>query len=489
VASLYLMQMWRYELYLPLCITVFFLGATAIRDWKFFNDVFNMRTTKNGLSFGVATVLVVILLSAINFIAVQQNKSWDFTEEKLNSLSDQSISVVQALDSPIQIRGFYGSSEMDENEKQRFMELAQKYTSASSKVGYSVVDIVRRADLVKQMNVQSSGEIVFTFKGKNQSVFDISEQAFTNAIVKMGRSKELNIYYLQGHQERDLSAQGPIGASRFKKGLEDSSYVLKELNLINTGAVPTDADMVLILGPQAPLLPAEIEKLISYADRGGKLFIAADPSERQNIGQLTKPLGILFQNNFIYDEMGRMQTGSNLLVIGLEFGVHEIVNKFNNTVAGLLVASSLVRDPKASENIVVNTLVKSGPLSYAKSNFVMRPKRDESDTRGPFELMLLSRGKVNEKSKGEFIAVVVGDSDFITNQIFETVGINRDLALNSVAFLGQDLDLISIRPKLPKGSVVIMTQLQQNALVLGFLAITLAFFLMAFVSWFRRRGA
>jgi ABC-type uncharacterized transport system involved in gliding motility auxiliary subunit len=99
----------------------------------------------------------------------------------------------------------------------------------------------------------------------------------------------------------------------------------------------------------------------------------------------------------------------------------------------------------------------------------------------------------SEKTAGtseaaEFNVVVAGDSDFLSNQwLFQYF--NRDLALNSVAFLAKDEDLISIRPKVGKTSNLELPR--GRAIVYGilFLAFPLLLFIVAGVFWYRRRGA
>ena len=80
-----------------------------------------------------------------------------------------------------------------------------------------------------------------------------------------------------------------------------------------------------------------------------------------------------------------------------------------------------------------------------------------------------------------------GDSDFATNALLSFQG-NRDLFLNSVAWLAQDVDLISIRPKEPEDQRLVLTQnQQQNMLILALLLIPGVFVVMGIREWWSRR--
>ncbi|MCB0411043.1 MAG: gliding motility ABC transporter, partial [Bdellovibrionales bacterium] len=68
-------------------------------------------------------------------------------------------------------------------------------------------------------------------------------------------------------------------------------------------------------------------------------------------------------------------------------------------------------------------------------------------------------------------------------------GLNRDLALNAFSYLVKETDLVSIRPKQPKGTQMILTQYSQLGLVGGGVMLPLVLLITAGVLWFKRRGA
>ena len=87
----------------------------------------------------------------------------------------------------------------------------------------------------------------------------------------------------------------------------------------------------------------------------------------------------------------------------------------------------------------------------------------------------------------DFKGAVFGDSDFMSNNILFQ-GVNRDLALNTFAFLADDAGLISIRPKQPKGTELTMTVNQQRMAVIAGIGSPLILFIVGAIVWFRRRG-
>jgi ABC-type uncharacterized transport system involved in gliding motility auxiliary subunit len=82
---------------------------------------------------------------------------------------------------------------------------------------------------------------------------------------------------------------------------------------------------------------------------------------------------------------------------------------------------------------------------------------------------------------------VFGDSDFAANATLAIQG-NRDLFMNTIGWLSQQENLISIRPKEPDDRRLTMTAAQQTNLVwLALLIIPGVIFGSGVYNWWRRR--
>ena len=84
--------------------------------------------------------------------------------------------------------------------------------------------------------------------------------------------------------------------------------------------------------------------------------------------------------------------------------------------------------------------------------------------------------------------VVLGDSDFASNALLGFQG-NQDFFLNTVAWLAQDPDLISIRPREAEDQRMFLSaQQQRNVLLVSLLLVPGAFVVMGIAAWWKRRG-
>src|SRR5262249_32869960 len=89
--------------------------------------------------------------------------------------------------------------------------------------------------------------------------------------------------------------------------------------------------------------------------------------------------------------------------------------------------------------------------------------------------------------KPESRVVVYGDSDFAANSSINLPG-NKDLYMNTIGWLSQQENLISIRPKNPEDRPLTLTAAQQNNIMLLSLLVVPGLFLGSGVfSWWRRR--
>ena len=295
-----------------------------------------------------------------------------------------------------------------------------------------------------------------------------------------------------GHGERDINSEDGSGAALFKQRLEESSYIVKELSLITTQKLPTDADIIAIVGPTLQILEGERDLIKEFLLKGGRLFVAADPGEKHQIALLTKLFGVEYRNNYILDVglnrlMGRGVAG----ILGIDFDKdNEITKKFIGK-RGFTVfdkVSELSEDPNLSSDIKVTNLIRSAKSSFIVNELknIRRPEKQDSHT-----LAMVAEGKLSkdESSKGEeFAAVVFGDSDFVAQKDIVN-GFNIDLALNAIAYLAKETDLISIAPKAPKGTQMQLTSTKFNVMVVLGLLVPLVFLVLSGTMWFRRRNA
>lgn len=490
---------WETKMLIPLGVSLLAFAGAIAKDARFYRELMLMRTTRHGLNMGTLVLLVLSFLGAINFIASRQNKKWDLTEESLNSLSEQTTSLVRKLDTELEIKGFFTENRPEEEAaRNQFKHITKMLEDESSQVRVALINPLKKPELAKAYKIEMAGVVVLKMGEKQTTITDMSEESFANAIVKITRGRNKVVYVLEGHGELLYDeSEKETGSGRFVKALQDSSYSTAKLSLAQTGEVPKDADALAILGGTQPLLDSEINAIISYAASGGRIFIAMDPGKRHNLGELVKRFGVQFSGDYIIDQLGQLSGLSAAIAIGTEFSkTSDLTKNFVNIQSGLLLASPLKRAEGASPDIRVEEIVKTSPASVTKRSITEKIKIESTDPRGPFAVVVTAQGPgkalmPSGAEDKEFSVVVFGSSSIASNQFFDTMfPVNRDLALNSIAFLANDKDLITIRPKEPKGTRLIVTRTNKLIVILGFfIPVPLILFITSGFVWMRRRGA
>lgn len=466
-----------------------FIGAIVV-DRRMYIDFLTMKTTKHGMNMGAMILSVIVMLAAVNFVSIRHYKTFDFSLAQQNTLSDQSIKLLQTLDSDLKITFFYkeGVEEAQQNRK-AFQTLVKKYQDVSSKVSLDFVEVNKRPDLAEQYGVNKGGGVVFVeYKGKRNRIERIEEQEITGAIVKATRDKDKNIYMITGHGEGGVEdARDPSGHSQLKGLLEGNRYQLKPLALATTPEIPKDADAVLVVAPKQAFIDVEINALEKYMQEGGNLLLALDPNVDHGLSSFLEKVGVKLANNYIITVMqtafGRVADPS--ATPGTDFsGSNNITKVFGKNEFVLFKMPQAIGKGTVPAGITFEEIAKTGDNSVGYTD----NKFEGEGQKGPFTLAAALKGKWPAGSK-DFQMVVIGDGDFLDNQMLYR-NLNRDLLLNSVVTLAKEENMVSITPKEVAATELTLTENKFYIFVFAFvIPLPLIMLFTSGFLWYRRRNA
>ena len=517
--------------YIPLLVALPCLIGAFVVDFQLYKEFLFLKTTRNGLNMGTIIILCLILMVAINYIVIKNNKTWDLTQESLFTLADQTVEILSQLEEPLLFKGFFvqGNQNHDQ-QKMLYREVLRRYRQESSKVEESYVNPHVEPALAREYNIDEMGGVILEYKGQRTKVDAPTEEEITNAIIKVTRVEQKNLYFFKNHEEVDLDRDGERGGSSLKSELESASYNVRTLDALSTqGQIPEDADVVFILGPQRPFLDFEVQMIENYLEAGGNLLLALDPGVEHNFEGIFSRLGVKFRGDYVIDRMSALLREVPLTALGAEYSrTSSITENFPAAMTLFFMSSGWDRvgEAGASENsFTQDDIVRTSQITVATETLA---REAEVSGRGPFTLVKSIKGslpktgeatkadtsksedkKVAENNKSEdnakkvedddmeeeeeeskeFHAVLYGDSDIFTNsRLFQQL--NRDLVLNTVAVLAADEDLVSIRPKSASQTTFKgMSNTAYRILVISVIVLPLICFIFAFILFYRRRNA
>ena len=478
--------------------------AYALGQWREVAQVFSRRQTRYGTLAATSVVVVLGILVAINYIGARQNKRWDLTTSKQFSLADQSRNVLAKLDAPLQVLVF-----AQEPEFSKYRDRMREYEYASKKITAEYIDPDKKPTIAKQNQIQQYGTIVFNYKGRTERITSDQEQDITNGVIKVVSGQQRKLYFSSGHGEKDTGSSERDGYNAIGTALGHENYTVEKLVIAQQGSVPDDASMVVVAGPRTDFFPGEIDALKKYLDKAGKLLLELDPPEKVDSAPLTNLIalahdwGIDLGNNVVVDVsgMGRLIGTDASVPVAATYPSHPITQRFTLLTAYPLARSATPVSGGVNGHIA-QAFVESGARSWAEADIKSllttgQVSLDESkgDKKGPIPLASAVSAPSGEAAKPgdagaakpETRVVVVGDSDFAANAGLGIQG-NKDLFMNTIGWLSQQENLISIRPKEANDSRITLTATQQNNITwLSLLLIPACIFGAGVYTWWRRR--
>ncbi len=422
------------------------------------------RTTRYGFNTAVMVLLLLGIIGFVEAVSYRHNSRLDLTENKRHSLSPQTIQLLKGLKVDINAVAFFRS---DQPGKRVAEDLFKQYARyAGGKLTWRVVDPDREPGLARRYGIESYGTVVLETKERSEKVTDAEEEKLTNGLVKLTRQGKRVVYIVQGHGEPEITNTERPGFSEAKTAMERANYEVKPLVLSRTAQVPDDAAVVILAGPRTELLVPELAALDNYLKRNGKLFAMANPiilsgSPVDPLKAYLQQFGFELGNDLIIElnPIGRLFGIGPEVPIIQQYESHPITRDMSGISTLFPLSRSVGTAKTPSQGATVQPLARTSPESWGETNRDElqqgQVKPDGSDPRGP-----LAVAAVATKDKARI--VVYGTSSFAANQFINLQG-NRDFFLNTVSWLAEEEDQISIRPKDNRQAPVFLTSQQAQA--------------------------
>ncbi|MBE9101333.1 GldG family protein [Vacuolonema iberomarrocanum] len=496
-------------------------------------NVWSDRSAQDGTNAVIATLAVLIIVVLINLLADRYNTSVDLTENQIFTLSPQTREVVEGLQEPVEVYLF------DPLPNPRDEELLNDYEELNpDNFTYRYIDPQAEPGVTQQFGVRRLGEVYVEQGEQRQLVQTVSpdlrltEPRLTNALVQLTSDRQITIYFVQGHGER-LLQEGEGGLAEAVQNLQNENLVVEPLNLANSPEVPEDADVVVLAGPQRPLLDEELTALETYMQGESGLLLLLDPLNEPELDEFLADWGVEVSDRVLFEPAAG---NDGIITFITQYGQHPITQELLNGISfyplsrplqltetdevqalPLLVTSAQTQAREIGDD---GTLLPPGD-NDPEGNFVLgavlsRPAEveDAPDTTEEAPDAEATTGDAEEETSEaeenpetpaetseadaetpeatalppEARMVVIGNSSFITDGIISQQ-LNRDVFLNAINWLSQDETAsLAIRAAEPTNRRILLSPIQQIGLAIAAMGLLPALGLgLAIASWWRRR--
>jgi ABC-type uncharacterized transport system involved in gliding motility auxiliary subunit len=462
-------------------------GIGAIFFVRFFDDVvkkITKRKVKAGVNSSIITLVVLALVVIVYLVLMNHTKRVDLTQTKKFSLSEQTVKILDKLEGPVKAYAFLSKQQ----DATSITELFTEYKYHYKDFDFEIVDPDLNPGLVEDMGIEQYGDVVVSYGGKTEELKSKNEEGLTNALIKLSNVEVKKVYFITGHGERDLDDYSKDGYDKIKAAIKSENYDVEEILLLRAEKVPDDCAVLISAGPKMDYDPHELDMIDDYLLKGGRVIFMIDPDESgkglTNIAMFLEKYDIVLGDDVIIDPFSRVLSGDFFMPVVNSYTYNPITRDFD--LATFFRFARSIGTKEGSDSKIFSRLVAStGEASWAEKDLkgLLSGKgakfNEGVDEKGPVGIMAYSRISLGDESAGDAEAAdeqealengeqkpvedafifVAGDSDFITNAMYQTQG-NKDLFLNTINYLSDRGDLITIRPKQQESVYLTLTSQQ-----------------------------
>lgn len=393
-------------------------------------------------------VLFLMLIVLLGYLASQYHFAKDITQANRNILTQGSVNVLKQMKGPVNITVFATKDDASggDNFRKGMIDFVARYQREKKNVNLKFINPSVEPKLAQDAGVKEDGEVVVEYNKRTEHIIPpIAEQEMTNLLVRLSRTNQQAVMYLDGHGERNLLGIKNHDIGEFGKQLEKKGFKFANPDLTMAQAVPSNGAMLIIASPQVEVSDVEAKKIKAYLESGGNLLWLLDDDNLRGLKNVAEYLGLQVSPGIAMD-MASAQYGADARVsFASLYGEHAITNNF--MLRTLFPEAHQVTAQGTDDNgWKVSNLIEVAPNGWLMSEKLAKEAKpvfdEKKDKKGPINIgVALERiyGK-----KGQRV-VVMGNGNFLSNT-FITNGGNLDLGVNMVNWLAGDDKLITIQP-------------------------------------------
>lgn len=454
--------------------------------------------------------IIVCAYLAINYAVDKANiTDIDMTKEKLYSISQETKDKLQNLDVDTTITLFnmseyykdFAYKYADLNEHIKVEELENLTSKADWKAEYGLQDtsafiMISTADREKILYEYD----LYTIDYTTYTEIDITEEAITNAILDVATTVKPKVYFLTGH-----NLYSSMYFQYLQSDLTNEANEVAELDLMKSDKVPDDCSVLIITALSEDIEEIERDRLIDYINRGGKILLLSDSNlnniKLDNFQKVLDEYGVSISDGIILEgDSSKMVSGAPNFVIATINSSSSIIKNANMDINVCLIntgkldiaSSEELEELNVTSEILASVSDKAFLRTDLTSNSQNKIESDEDAGGAPVAAMLTK--EIDEDTSSKLI--IFANTVFATNtQIAVSSQYysyamdfynNRDVLLNSVSYLTDREETITIRKNLEAVNYDV-TETQNRIVLTVIFGLPVLIIIIGIFVWIMRR--
>lgn len=460
---------------------------------------------------GYSTLVSIIVIAIAVLVVLMVDKlpstytKLDLSRSKMFTMSQETKDIVKALDKEVDIYYICEAGKEDsyvETFVDRYVALndnikvikkdpvvypsfTSKYTSESLSNNSLIVVCGDKSSVIDYSDIYVTDYSNYYTNGTTSTSFD-GESQLTSAINYVTSDDLPKVYTLTGHGEKSLS-------SSFSSAISKENVEIEELSLVSEEQVPEDAQCLIIISPTTDISSDEKGMILSYLQGGGNLLLFTDYTESgddlTNLKALMADYGVQKADGVILEgDANHCYGASNYLLP--EEKTHTITTPLISSKRYVLMpqAQGIEKIDGYRDTITITDLLTTSDSAYSKVDIsnASTYEKEDGDVEGPFAVGVAIKETVNDV---ETNIVWYTSSYLLDDSANEIVsGGNQDLVLNTVGYLADKEESISIHSKSLSYESLVLTNAQASRMkVLLIFVVPIAFLVVGAYVCIRRK--
>ena len=416
-----------------------------------------------GLTIGLALAFLFL----VGWITTEEDKTVDVSYFRTSSPGTAAQQIVQSRSTPLRVLLFFPPA----NEvKDQVLGYFRALNRVARNVSIMEYDRLAAPDTAEKYKVNQDGAIVLAYGDRSEVIslpirlrdargrlrmFDSEVQ---RALMRVAREAR-TIYITTGHGElNDPASAGPAETQAFRSvDALRSLFVMLNYRIADLGVqsglgndVPSDAALVVVLGPTRPFLEPELQALDRYLVRGGSVLLALEPDGDFKLGPLSKRLGVDYHTVKLADDRQHVRMRGNQsdrrLIVTDRFSSHAALSTLGRAGigSGMLLMGSGYLEPNDSTQMPT-FVVRSLPSTFADLDGDLEFD-EKTEERKMYSLVAALELPPPQQAVPDTLvtgarAMVFADAELFSDAVVTSLGLNAALAADAVRWLGREENL------------------------------------------------
>lgn len=440
-------------------------------------------------------IFLLLFLSGIGmaaWITNHYNYQFDLTANQRHSLSKSSTDLLGLLDKPVTVHAYT----TDDVIQKAVSEILSRYQRIKPDFDLRILNPDLDIGQAQKDGVVMDKPYAFVihYNNRTEHIDSLSEQAISNALLRLSRRDNQLVVFLSGHGERELEGSDQRAYTKLAQQLAETGFNLKTVNLLND-QLPGNTKLLIIAAPYHDYLAGEVDQIETFISNGGNVLWLSDPGSLYGLDKLAISFGLQLQDGIIVDnnpDLRRtLKITSPAIIPVTEYSLHPITETIRyNTLFSLVRGISPLTNENTVNNWQAEALFNSFGKSWSETGGLKEEmvfNSAEGDIAGPITIAVALHRKTEEQNSTQRV-VVVGDSDFLSDT-YIGAGANLDLGMNIFNWLIGDDAFVSIEIKSSPDTKLVLNDTELMIIAFGFfLIIPIALLIIGFRIWYKRKN-